>query len=456
MKRLVTLVLSAIILFACAPKAEKKDDKTAKKETIRDIISNANIYEVNIRQYTKEGTFNAFAKHLPRLKELGVDILWLMPIYPVGQKNKKGDMGSPYAVKDYRTVNPDYGTMQDFKNLVNKIHEMGMYVILDWVANHTAWDNKMIEEHPEWYTQKDGKIIMPVGTDWSDVADLNYDNKELRKYMTGSFDFWLKKTNIDGFRCDVAGMVPTDFWNDAVTELKKTNKPFFMLAEAWEPALLEKAFDMCYGWDMHHLMNDIAKGKKTVADLDKYKAKLDTMYTKEDIVMNFITNHDENTWNGTITERMGDAGKAFAVFTYTFPGMPLIYSGQEVGNNKRIKFFYKDEIDWNNPKKSELTPFYTKLNKFKTNNSAVANGKFGGDIIRIQNSENSKVYSFVREVKGNKVFTIINMSKELLDVTFKGEKQLDEYKELFRGNKVKIEPNTKLKIEPWGYNVFVK
>jgi glycosidase len=217
---------------------------------------NANIYEVNIRQYTPEGTFNAFAQHLTRLKGMGVDILWFMPINPISEKNRKGPLGSYYAVADYQKVNPEFGNLDDFKNLVNQAHELGMKVIVDWVANHTGWDNWLIEKHPDWYTHDDsGQILAPVA-DWTDVADLNYDNADLRKYMIESLEYWIKEADIDGYRCDVAGMVPLDFgWKPSKLD---AIKPVFMLAE-WEAPEAHLAFDMTYGWEFHHIMNEIAQ-----------------------------------------------------------------------------------------------------------------------------------------------------------------------------------------------------
>ncbi|OQX99076.1 MAG: alpha-amylase, partial [Bacteroidetes bacterium 4572_117] len=275
-----------------------------------DWIKTANIYEVNLRQYTKSGTIKEFEKHLPRLKEMDVDILWFMPVQPVGKKNRKGSMGSAYSVQDYIKVNPDFGTMEEFKSLVAKIHEMDMYVLIDWVANHTAWDHPWTQSHPEFYTKDStGNFMPPKDTDWSDVIDLNYDNNEMRKEMIEALKFWITEADIDGYRCDVAGMVPTDFWDEARKELDSI-KPVFMLAE-WESTDMHfKAFDMSYSWDFHHLMNDVAKGEKSVKDIDDYFEKDELSYPANAIRMYFTSNHDENSWNGTVIERMGDASKA--------------------------------------------------------------------------------------------------------------------------------------------------
>ena len=246
-------------LISCSIK--NKNMKRESSVTHPEWSRNSVIYEVNLRQYTPEGTFKAFEQHLPRLKELGVDILWLMPINPIGITNRKGILGSCYSIKDYLAVNPDFGTMDDFKNLVNRAHSLGMKVIIDWVANHSSWDNNLITEHPEWYTHDStGKIISP-NADWTDVADLDYSQPGIREYMKDAMIFWIKETDIDGFRCDMAGMVPVDFWNNAVPVIKKV-KPVFMIAEWDTPEMHDTAFDMTYGWELFHLMNSIARGEK--------------------------------------------------------------------------------------------------------------------------------------------------------------------------------------------------
>ncbi|MCU0332981.1 MAG: alpha-amylase family glycosyl hydrolase [Ignavibacteriaceae bacterium] len=314
------------------------------------------IYEVNVRQYTEEGNFKSFEKYLPRLKELGADILWLMPIHPIGEKNRKGILGSYYSVKDYNAVNPEFGTLDEFKSLVKIIHKMGMYVIIDWVANHTAWDNQWIEKHPGFYTQDSlGNIISP-NPDWTDVADLNFDNKELWTEMIDALKFWVEECDIDGYRCDVAGMVPIEFWIEARTELEKI-KNVFMLAE-WDTPEVHLAFDMTYDWDLHHILNGIVKEEKTAADLIVHLNKNEEEFPANAFRMQFTSNHDENSWNGTEFERLGDGVEAFAVLTCLIPDMPLVYSGQEAGFNKRLSFFEKDLVEW---KEYKLFDIYSKL-----------------------------------------------------------------------------------------------
>ncbi len=414
-------------------------------------IKSANIYEVNLRQYTKSGTINEFRKHLPRLKELGVDILWFMPVQPVGVKNRKGKLGSYYSVKDYTAINPEFGTMADFNAMVKEIHEMGMYIILDWVPNHTAWDHTWTKSHPEFYTKDSlGNFMPPTGTDWSDVIDLNYDNAGLREEMIRCLKFWIDSANIDGYRCDVASWVPTDFWNDVRVKLDSI-KPIFMLAEAEQADLQYKAFDAGYGWGFHHVMHQVAKGEKTVAAIDSFLIKDSSTYSANAIHMQFTTNHDENSWNGTEYEKFGAGSKAFAVLYYTIPGMPLIYSGQEVGLNKRLKFFEKDQIDWNANK--EVNAFFKSLNALKKEQSALWNAENGAKLSRIKTNKDSNVFAFIRENEQSKVLVITNLSKETVKVKLDITSNCSDMKNYF--SKSNFSSN-EMELKAWEYLVFVK
>lgn len=412
--------------------------------------NNATIYELNVRQYTPTGTFTELKTRIPQLKELGVKIIWLMPIYPIGEKERKGSLGSYYAVKDYMKVNPEYGTMDDLKDLVKTFHENGMKVILDWVANHTSRDNALINEHPDWFKQDStGKILAPF--DWTDVAQLDYSKPELHDYMIGAMKYWIDNADVDGFRCDVAGMVPTPFWNKARVELDKV-KPVFMLAEAEQPDLQEYAFDMTYSWELHHLMNTIAQGKDSVAKLDTFFTKDIQRFPKNAIRMVFTSNHDENSWNGSEYERMGDAVKAMGAFSFVVPGMPLVYSGQEVGMTKRLRFFDKDTIVWN---ESPMTAFYKKMVELKSTNPALLNGEKGSDMFRIK-SQNPFIYAFTRENEGGKVLAIFNFSKTKQVVTISNDALAGSYIDWFTGNEVKLEASKEFTFEPWGFVLYVK
>lgn len=412
---------------------------------------NKAIYEVNIRQYTPEGNIKAFEKHLPKLKELGADILWLMPIHPIGENNRKGTLGSYYSVKDYKAVNPEFGTIEEFKSLVKMVHKMGMYVIIDWVANHTAWDNPWITEHPELYTTDSlDNIITPV-RDWTDVADLNYDNKELWVEMIDALKFWVEECDIDGYRCDVAGMVPIEFWIEARSELKKI-KSVFMLAE-WDTPEVHLAFDMTYDWNLHKILNGIAKNEKTVVDLTEHLKKNERDFPINAFRMQFTSNHDENSWNGTEFERLGDGVETFAVLTCVIPDMPLVYTGQEAGNTKRLSFFDKDTVEW---KEYELFDIYSKLFQLKKNNKSLFNGDRGGEMTFLQGSNKENIFAFTRTSDKDKILAIFNLSDQSLVFELTGESLQGSYKNYFTGKLESFVSKETFKLNPWEYRIYTK
>ena len=426
--------------------------------------SNASIYEVNIRQYTPEGTFRAFEAHLPRLQQMGVGILWLMPVQPVGQLKRKGTLGSQYSVQDYRAVNPEFGTMADLRHLVDEAHKRGMHVILDWVANHTAWDSQLSKEHPEWFTKdKQGNFRPPVA-DWQDVIDLDYSKPELRRYMTESMAFWLREADFDGFRCDVAGLVPTDFWNDTRQQLEKV-KPVFMLAE-WDELypptfiskqefdpntkLLEKAFDMTYGLRLHTLIDSIAKGQKTTNHLDKYLADERRRYPAQVYLMNFTSSHDVNSWDGTEYERLGKNALPFAVLTALLPGMPMVYSGQEAALKKRLRFFDKDTIPWND---YPLQEFYTKLLQIKKTHPALRNGDPCSEFQRLPASADTKTYAFSRRKDDAEVVVALNLDNKPHEFTMR-ELESGNFRELFTEQSIRLGATSKVLLTPHSYRVY--
>lgn len=472
----MTIALVAMFVIGC-----KNESKSTETETPKEIAAfapeveeNAVIYEVNIRQYSPEGTFNAFTKDIPQLKELGVKIIWVMPIFPISQTKRKatgGDdnkfasempkeeqhkyLGSYYAVSDFKKVNPEFGTIEDFRNLVKTAHDNGMYVILDWVPNHTGWDHVWIKEHPEYYTKNaKGEIIDPINPEtgkswgWSDVADLNYDNKELRKEMTSDMLHWIKNENIDGFRCDVAGNVPLDFWQQAIPQLRR-EKNIFMLAEAWEPELLKDGlFDMAYGWEAHHTMNRIAQGKNTVKEWDAYIKKVNKDYEADDILMNFVDNHDENSWNGTIKGRLGKGEEAMTALSYVMPGMPLIYSGNEYGLNHSLKFFEKDSIPKTKGKDWELR---AKLGKLKAENPALNGGKNKAKYSRIKTDDETNILAFIREKNDKKVVYIANFSNKPINskVAIKGD-----FTNYMTGKPMSLKDNEVITLQPFQYFIL--
>lgn len=447
------ILLSIAVLVSCKPETKKSEPTQTKKDSMQSIsdavLENAVIYEANIRQYSPEGTFSKFTQDIPQLKQLGVKIIWLMPIYPISNTKSKGPLGSYYAITDYTKVNPEFGNLDDVKTLIKTAHDNGMYVILDWVANHTGWDHKWIKEHPDYYSQDaKGNIISPAGTDWTDVADLNYDNKAMRAEMVSDMEYWLKEANIDGFRCDVAGSVPVDFWDNAVVQLKKI-KPIFMLAEAWEPELLKNAFDMAYNWDSYHVMNDIAQGKATVKNWDDRMNKIAEIYQKDDILMNFLTNHDENSWSGTVKERLGDAADAMLALEYCEPGMPLIYSGQEYDLNKRLRFFEKDTIS---KVKGHTWNLMEKLGQLKENNLALNGAKDPAAYTKINSSKPDEVLIFERSKGNMKVIYMANLSKK--EIKFKADLE-GAFTDYFSNSEMIFSKDQQYDFKPWEYKILL-
>lgn len=469
MKRFVILIITVSFIFTCKTDKKQPEETISKALVSNEMMESAIIYEANIRQYSPEGTFTEFTKDIPVLKELGVKIIWLMPVHPISETKRKatGDtftsdiedenerkkyLGSFYAVSDYRGVSSDYGTKEDLRELIKTSHENDMLVILDWVPNHTGWDHNWIKEHPEFYTKNaKGEITDPLHEDgtsvgWQDVADLDYSNEGLRKAMIADMQYWLTDENIDGFRCDVAGSIPVDFWEEAVPQLRET-KDIFMLAEANEPELVkgDKLFDMFYGWDSHFLWVDIAKGKKTVKDWDNYMLKMDSVYEKDDIVMNFTTNHDENSWKGTVTETFGEADEVMAVLSYVAPGMPLIYSGQEYDLNHRLKFFEKDSV----PKiKGKYFDLYTKLQAIKTSNPALHGGKEAASYNRISTSDDVNILAFAREKAGKKIVFIANLSNEPKEFSVNAS---GKFTEIGNNKEIALENGKVIALPKWAY-----
>ena len=415
---------------------------------------NAVIYQINTRQFTPEGTFRAAEGHLPRLKELGVDILWLMPVHPIGEKNRKGSLGSPYSVRDYYGVNPELGTLEDLKHFVAAAHAEGFHVILDWVANHTAWDNSLVAEHPEWYDRDYKGDFRPTPWwDWSDIIDLDYRHEGLRRYMTDAMKYWVREADVDGYRCDVAGFVPLDFWNNVRRELDAV-KPVFMLAE-WESRDLHaEAFDMTYAWSWYDAVKDVTQGKKNdLSGLFVYYSWNESSYPREAMRMTFLTNHDKNAWEATEFEAFGRGLEPAMVLSVVGEGMPLVYNGQEAGNTRRLQFFEKDPLVWREHPNGEL---YRKLFALKKRNTALWNAQWGATMILVPNSAPAKVFSFVRQNETDKVFAVLNLSDQTQAVTFKESLYHGSYTDYFADRSATLDASTRLELKPWEYRVFVK
>lgn len=411
---------------------------------------NLTIYEVNLRQYTESGTFKEFETHLPRLKQLGVGILWFMPIQPIGEKERKGSLGSYYSIKDYLAVDPQYGSMEEFISLVKKIHELGMYVILDWVANHTAWDNELTISNPEFYTKDAIGGFKPPFPEWADVIDLDYNNQELRKYMVSAMKFWIEKTGIDGFRCDMANLVPTDFWEHARKELDKV-KPVFMLAEAEQRELIHCAFDAIYNWNIFHTMDHIAAKQKSVWDLTNMIQWEILEFPAHAYQMMFISNHDENSWNGSELERLGAGLEAFVALYFTLTGIPLIYSGQEAGNHKRLSFFEKDQIEW---KEDKMFPLYSKLTELKKETEALWNGPYGGELIMLDTSNGANTIAYIREKADSKVICIINLTPYPQFAHLHDPRLEGYYNDMISVEKYTMYDDYYFHLNPWEYKIL--
>ena len=414
---------------------------------------NAVIYQINTRQFTQEGTFRAAEKHLPRLKDLGADILWLMPVNEIGVLNRKGSLGSPYSVKDYYKINPEFGSLEDLKHFVDAAHQSGMHVILDWVPNHSAWDNPLTIQHPEWYARDwKGDFRPTPWWDWQDIIDFDFEQEGIRRYMTEAMIYWVRQVDIDGYRCDVAGFVPTEFWNHVRKELDAI-KPVFMLAEWENRDLHAEAFDMTYAWSWYDALHNICMGKADVNSLYIYYSWNEKAFPQDGMSMLFVSNHDKNAWEGTEFEQFGDGLEAAIVLSVISEGMPLIYNGQETGNPRRLAFFEKDPIEWRSHPLGEL---YKKLFALKKANTALWNGKWGARMLNVPNDVPLQVFSFVRQNDRDKVFAIFNFSDQTQTVSFTQSLYHGVYRDFFDGSTVNLDAATQVTLEPWDYRVYVR
>jgi glycosidase len=430
----LVLLLSASLLTLGCTESIEEDVQARNHIEHPEWSKSANMYEVNIRQYTEEGTFKAFEEHIPRLKEMGVDILWLMPIHPIGKEKRKGELGSYYSIQDYKAVNPNFGTMQDFKDLVEATHKHDMKLFLDWVPNHTAWDHPWTEEHPEYY-MKDSTGAITYEADWTDIAQLNYENKELWDKMIDRMKFWIDETNIDGYRVDHAGHdIPLDFWKKAIPEVNKSKEDFFWLAE-WNTPDMHPWFDATYTWEYFHLSTEIAQGDTSVNEITEYMAQEEERFPAHAYRLYFTSNHDENSWNGTDEELFGDNFENFAVMAATIDGMPLIYSGQETGLDKRLEFFKKDPINWDG---YEYEDFYRTLFELKDRNEALWNGQYGGDFVAVPTESSGQTYAYKRVKGDDEVFVILNFEDSEQNISFPNLDNSVDYTDVFSGDNITV------------------
>ncbi len=426
--------------------------KLTSAEWTRDAV----IYQLNTRQFTAEGTFRAAQGELPRLRDLGVDIIWLMPIHPIGEVNRKGTLGSPYSVKDYFGVNPEFGTEEDFQAFVDEAHRLGMRVILDWVANHTAWDNELAIKHPDWY-EKDwkGDFRPTPWWDWSDIIDIDFNRVEVRQYMASAMRYWVEEFGVDGYRADVAGYIPLDFWEDVRADLE-TIRPVFMLAEWDQRDAHQRAFDATYAWPWKDATHAIAKGRADTGALFGYYSGNESAWPREAMRMTYTENHDQNSWDGSVSDLFGDSYEAFLVLSFVGEGIPLIYNGQEVYNTKRLEFFEKDPIDWDaNPDgAARIDPLLRSLIALKTDTSALWNGAWGARMVPVVNTVPQRVLSFARMDGNGGVFAVFNLSPEPQSVRFTDGPYAGDWTEHFTGAPATLTPETTLALTPWSYRVY--
>ncbi|MBX7540046.1 alpha-amylase family glycosyl hydrolase [Qipengyuania sphaerica] len=454
---------AAIALAGCAhavpgPTGEALDTgwESQSKVTIEhpEWSRDAVLYQINTRHFTKEGTFKAAQEQLPRLKELGVDILWLMPIHPIGKENRKGTLGSPYSVLDYYGVNPEFGTEEEFRAFVDAAHAQGFKVILDLVANHTAWDHPMRSEHPDWYEKTwDGDFRPTPWWDWSDIIDLDWSKPGVREHVGGAMEYWVREFDIDGYRADVAGYVPLDFWETARARLEAI-KPVFMLGEVQQSGFHHAAFDATYAWDWHNTSKNVAHGKGNATSFYGYYAENESLWPREAMRMTYIENHDSNAWEGTMEENYGAALEAMTALSFTGEGLPLIHNGMEACNSKRLEFFERDPIDWNQDPSCEYGDLLKRLIAFRKANPALENGQWGAVMHKVENSAPEQLFAWVRQEDGNKVLGLFNMSDRSVTATFSDGLPFGSYVDFATGDTIAIGGATKVDLPAWGYRLM--
>lgn len=448
MRRVIFAGIISLGLISCATKTNVK-----KMNLPQNWKHTTNIYEVNVRQYTQEGTFQAFEKEMPRLKNMGIETLWFMPVTPIAQKNKKGSLGSQYAAADYVSINPEFGTMDDFKRLVKKAHRLGLKVIIDWVANHTGWDHVWTKKHPEFYL-KDETGNFKIASGMDDIIELDYQNPEMRKEMIEAMKFWIRETDIDGFRCDLASWVEVDFWQEARPEVEKI-KPLFWIGEfdELENPDYGKVFDASYSWKWMHKSADFYKNNQPIQELTDLLRQY-SQIGDSSMRAWFTTNHDENSWNGTEYEKYGDIALPMAVFSVTWNGIPLLYSGQELPNLKRLEFFEKDPIAWTNNYK--MADFYRTLLELKSSNPALRGGDPDVSTYLLNTTANDKIFAYIRKNGKNEVLTVLNFSKQPVEFSIEDDHVSGIFKNVFDGSKRDFSNGKNFSFKVSDYAVFEK
>ncbi|MBL7701321.1 MAG: DUF3459 domain-containing protein [Ferruginibacter sp.] len=412
--------------------------------------ASTNIYEVNIRQYTPEGNFNAFAQSLPRLKDMGVEVLWLMPIHPIGKINRKDTLGSYYSISDFKAINPEFGTAADFKNLVKDIHDHEMKIIMDWVANHAAWDNVWTKEHPEYFIRDEaGNFKAPY--DWTDVIQIDHNSEAEQDAMIDAMQYWVTEFDIDGFRADLAHLTPLAFWKKARAAIEPLKQGLFWLAES-EEINYHEVFDATFTWEWMHTTENYYKGKAGFSNLYDVLTKYDATFPEEAHRLYFTSNHDENTWNGTGIEKYGDMLKCLTVFSCTWNGIPLIYSGEEIPNTRRLQFFEKDTINWTG--EYQFCDLYKTLLTLRKNNPALRSGDPAVSTFHILTEGGKNVMAYLRKNEFNEVLVFLNLGKEPVSFIIKDLLINNEYCNVFDKTVIRLNPGSFIKVQAWGYLVF--
>lgn len=417
-----------------------------------DWIAHTNIYEVNIRQYSAEGSFNTFAESLPRLKDMGVEVLWIMPVHPIGKTNRKGTLGSYYSISDFKGVNPEFGTAADFKNLVQLAHDLGMKLIMDWVANHAAWDNVWTKDHPEYFVRDDeGNFKAPY--DWTDVIQIDHSNAAEQDAMIDAMQYWVTQFDIDGFRADLAHLTPLTFWKKARTAIEPLKPGLFWLAESEEISYHE-VFDATFTWEWMHTTENYYKEKTGFNSLYDVLAKYNSSFPEDAHRLYFTSNHDENTWNGTGFEKYGDMLQCMTVFSCTWNGIPLIYSGEEMPNTKRLAFFEKDAIEWTG--EYQLHDLYKTLLTLRKNNRALHSADEAVTTFHLLTEGGKNIMAYLRKHDLYEVLVFLNLSAAPAGFTIKDLLIHDVYTNVFDGQESHLNTGSFIKMKPWDYLVFEK
>lgn len=448
------LVLGLLACSAIVPAQGKEALQICADQTavgLPEWIRSATIYEINVRQYSTAGNFAAVTADLPRLHTLGVQVLWLMPIHPIGETNRKGTLGSYYAVKDYLGVNPEFGSEADLHELITSAHAQGFHVILDWVGNHTAWDAPLAAKHPDFYVRdRDGHFQPPTGFDWTDVIQLDFSNPAVLDYQTAALTHWVRDFGVDGFRCDFATGVPTSYWNALFARLRAIRPDLFFLAESEVPQHQVRAFNASYAFDMMQALNAVAQGRAGASHVDEILARKQVRFPAGASLLYYTSNHDENSWQGTEYERLGGGTAPFAVLSFMLDGIPLIYNGQEIGLNRRLNFFERDPITW--VSSQPLTSFYQKLCGLRATNPAL---RTGSAMRRILTTQDDAIYALLREASGQRVIALLNLTARDVTADVYEPRMGGKWQDVFSGETLIYSAASKVELRAWAYRVLV-